>query len=342
MEKTGRFAEAIASYAREETPSDFGAMKDFILRGTGPAAEQQAMNRLQKEIEVLKAGREGLPKLLDQNLAERWMVTEYFPRKSLEHNLGAYKGNAARSLKAFLSLVTTVASLHAEGIIHRDIKPANVFVRDAEKLVLGDFGIVFLANQPNRPTYTGESVGPHDYMPPWADVDGRLAEVRPSFDIYMLGKLLWCMVAGRLRLQREYFRRQKNDVTLLFKGDPAMHMVDTILRRCVVEREEDCKTSAKELVEIVSVFIQTLERGGQLLHAGVPRPYRVCGSAHYQSGGFPSTMPRVPKEGPVGLRLWVGDASATVPVFPYVCDNCGHVEFFTRGPARPGSTGSLD
>lgn len=345
--RTAEFAEAIASYVRKEVPSDLGAMKIFTLRRDGPAGEQEqhAMNRLQKEIEVLKASREGLPKLLDHNLDERWMVTEYFPQKSLEYNLVEYRGNAALSLKAFLSLAKTVAALHAEGIIHRDIKPANVFVREVDQLVLGDFGIVFLANQPNRLTFTGESVGPHDYMPPWADVDGRLAEVRPSFDIYMLGKLLWCMVTGRLRLQREYFRRQENDVTLLFPDDPAMHMIDTILKACVVEREEQCTTSAAELVDIVSTLIQRLERGGQLLYAGIPRPCRVCGRGHYQSGGFPAVMPQIPKEGPVGLQFWLqggGSDRTTVQVFPYVCNNCGHVEFFTKGAVRAGSTGSVD
>jgi serine/threonine protein kinase len=341
--RTGEFAEAIASYARNELPSDLGAMKVFKLREAGPAGEQQAANRLQKEVEVLKAGRDGLPKLLDHNLAERWMVTEYFPEKSLEYNLARYKGNAALSLKAFFSLAKTVAALHDEGIIHRDIKPGNVFVRDVGQLVLGDFGIVFLADQPNRPTFTGESVGPHDYMPPWAEVEGRLADVRQNFDIYMLGKLLWCMVTGRLRLQREYIGLPANNVTVLFNDDPAMHMVDRILRRCVVEREEDCKTSAAELVQMVSALIQTLDRGGQLLHAGVPRPCRVCGSGHYQSGEFPASIPQMPKEGPVGLQFWIhGSDRTTVSVFPYVCDNCGHVAFFTRGAARPGSRGSPD
>lgn len=343
VKKTGEFADAIWVYARRDIPSDLGAMKVFKLRESGPAGEQQAMNRLQKEIEVLKAGREGLPRLLDHNLDEKWMVTEYFPEKSLEYNLAKYKGNAALSLKAFLSLVKTVSALHQAEIIHRDIKPANVFVRDAENLVLGDFGIVFLANQANRPTLTGESVGPHDYMPPWADVDGRLAEVRPSFDIYMLGKLLWCMVTGRLRLQREYFRQQENDVTILFADDPAMHMIDTVLKACVVEREDQCTISASELVDVVSTLIQRLERGGQLLHAGVPRPCRICGRGHYHSGAFPASMPQIPKEGPVGLQFWIhGSDRTTVSVFPYVCDNCGHVEFFTQGAARLGSTGSLD
>lgn len=340
---TGEFAHSVLDYACDEHTSELGAMKIFSkFREAGAEGEQQAVNRLRQEIEVLGAGRNGLPKLLDFNLNERWMVTEYFPARSLEYNFSKYMGNVALAFKAFLSVVKTVAALHEEGIIHRDIKPANVFVRETDQFVLGDFGIAFLPNQPDRRTRTGESVGPHDYMPPWAEVGGRLAEVHHNFDIYMLGKLLWCMVAGRLRLQREYLDRPENDLTVIFRGEPAMYMVNVILKRCVVETETQCKTSASDLVVIVSTYLDMLERGGQLLHVGIPRPCRVCGHGHYQNSGYASTQPQIPKDGPVGLRIWIGNASPTLPVFPFVCDTCGHVQFFTHAAPRPGAGNSGD
>ena len=168
-------------------------------------------------------------------------------------------------------------------------------------------------------------------MPPWAELGGRLVDVMPKVDVYMLGKLLWCMVSGRLRLQREWFDRPQNDLTLLFMDDPAMHMINVILKRCVVERPEQCQTSASDLVIIISTYLQMLERGGQLLHPGIPRPCRVRGHGHYQSEGYGSTQPPIPKDGPVGLRLWVGGSDVvSLRVYPFVCDTCGHVEFFTR------------
>ena len=108
-----------------------------------------------------------------------------------------------------MSLVNTVTQLHDENIVHRDIKPANVFVRELDDLVLGDFGIVFVPDQPVRLTRTNESVGPHEYMPPWAETGGRLNKVESNFNVYMLGKLLWCIVTGRLVLRREWFRRAR-------------------------------------------------------------------------------------------------------------------------------------
>jgi hypothetical protein len=338
FQKTGEFAQAVVNYARMDAVSDVGAMKVFAVRPEGQDTE-----RLRQEIEVLRENRPGLPKLLDSNLAERWIVTELFPRGTLEDNHTLYKGDVLRALRAFLSLVKTVEALHAEDIIHRDIKPANVSVREDDQLVLGDFGIVFVPNLPNRLTLTNESVGPHDYMPPWADVGGRLGTVGHNFDIYMLGKLLWCMVSGRLRLQREWFDRRDFDLTVMFPDDPAMHMVNVILERCLVENASECETSASDLAVIVATYLRMLERGGQLLDVGIPRPCRVCGHGHYKNEGYAATQPPIPKEGPVGLRLWIGGSNiATLPVFPYVCDMCGHVEFFTRGATRPGARGSVD
>ena len=76
------------SYARPDDPSWLGALKVFKIRGS----EEQAVNRLKQEAQVLRQNRVGLPKLLDFSEKERWIVTEYFPRKTLEHQPGMYRG----------------------------------------------------------------------------------------------------------------------------------------------------------------------------------------------------------------------------------------------------------
>jgi len=84
MQKTGEFANAVVDYARVESPTELGALKEFKLRDD----EQQAINRLKQEVDVLRQGHPGLPRLLDFNINERWMVTEYFPGRTLEDNRG--------------------------------------------------------------------------------------------------------------------------------------------------------------------------------------------------------------------------------------------------------------
>jgi serine/threonine protein kinase len=150
-DKRAELAVAIWSYARPDLPSELGALKVFKIP---PSEEYEAIERLKNEIAALSQNRPGLPKLLGSNVLERWIVTEYFPERTLEHSPTRYRGKTALALKAFRSLVQTVAELHKDGHVHRDIKPANVFVRSSGELVLGDFGIVYVPNAAERVTLT--------------------------------------------------------------------------------------------------------------------------------------------------------------------------------------------
>ncbi len=232
-DKRAELANAIWSYARAEGSSELGALKVFNIPPKGatlsplPGSENhEAIERLKNEITVLSQKRRGLPELLDSSVDERWIVVELFPEGSLEHHMSKYRGKASLALRAFRSIVETAASLHKDNYVHRDIKPANVFLRTDDELVLGDFGIVFLGREDVRLTQTDEKVGPRDYMPQWADVGERLEEVQPSFDVYMLGKLLWCMVAGRLKLPREWHRQPKFDLAAMFPNNEQMTRIN--------------------------------------------------------------------------------------------------------------------
>ena len=273
-------------------------------------------------------------KLLDSNDDEGWIVTEYCHQGTLERHLSKYKGNAELALKAFSSLVHTVAELHKDPVVHRDIKPQNIFVGPQEELLLGDFGIVFLPDQAERLSFTGESVGPRDFMPPWVFHDER-PEINPAFDVYMLGKALWCMVTGKLKLHREYFREPQFDVTKLYPHDPDMHMINDILEKCVVPREKDCLPSAQDLLLIVRTLAYTAERGGQIWRDGVPRPCRVCGigsyEEQYKQGRDPSASIAV------ALNRFVNNVDQHIGALrmkPFICDKCGHVQLFRAQAGR--------
>jgi serine/threonine protein kinase len=322
------FAVAAFNYARPDLSHELGALKVFKARAQGAKAKKQVVSRLKNEIAVLSQNRPSLIKLLDSNEKERWIVTEYYPKGTLENDPLRFKGRARSTLVAFRSLVSTVADLHKDGIIHRDIKPANVFIGSDENLILGDFGIVFAPNNQERATHTGERVGPRDYMPPWAEI-GRLEDVDAKFDVYMLGKLLWSMVTGRPKLVREYYTRDENNPTVLFRDDPDMYAINQVLGHCVVENPKECLSSARDLLLVVNTLLALIERGGQLLNDGVPRPCHVCGRGFYrpeQGGG-------VKPEPTVGLQLSrvapnLNQHVGVIWLQPLVCDICGHAEFF--------------
>ncbi len=318
-DKRAELAEAIWSYARPDRPSELGALKVFRIPQCEPECAE-ALRRLHNEITVLRQNRLGLAKLLDCSEAEAWIVTEYYQQGTVEKHLARYRGNALSALIAFRSLVDTTASLHKEGIVHRDIKPNNVFVSD-DALILGDLGIVFLPVQGDRLTETDERVGPRDYMPQWGDLGVRLERVQPNFDVYMLGKLLWCMVSGRLKLPREYHKRTEYSLTELFPNDPDMHIVNRILDKCLVEEPDQCLPAAQELLMVVDASLGMMGRGGQLLAEGVPQPCPVCGAGFYK----PVTV----RAGVTGQSM-VSLSMAGMPVEfrLLVCDKCGNARFF--------------
>ena len=212
--------------------------------------------------------------------------------------------------------------MHKGNYVHRDIKPANVFIK-GNGLILGDLGIVFVPGQPDRLTVTDERVGPRDYMPQWADLGQRLENVHTNFDVYMLGKLLWCMVTGRLKLPREWYRRPPYDVTALFPNDPSMRIVNAILDKCVVEEPQDCLKSAQELLEIVDENLANLERGLPLVDPSgkLTLPCRVCGKGFYR------------EHATVHLPAFDSMSRQTSPVFVrlFVCNVCAHYEMFAPG-----------
>ena len=326
-DKRADLANAVWEFARPDLPEELGALKVFKIPAEGasldppPGSEDyEKIERLKNEIAALSTGTSGLPKLLDSNVAERWIVTEYFPNRTLERNLGLYRGNARAAMRAFRSLVQTVAELHKRGYVHRDIKPANVFVRSKTELVLGDFGIVYVPDSVERVTLTGEKVGPRNYMPQWANLGSRQNDVQPCFDVYMLGKLLWSMVDGRPVLPREYHRSPHYDFDLsaTFRNDPNMYLVNKVLDKCVVEYPQQCLVSAQDLLLVADEVLKIMEAGGQLLDEGIPRPCRVCGKGSYQRAADSRL-----------LRFWIGGSDTQhMAVQTYMCDACHHVDFF--------------
>jgi len=249
-------AEVFQVRSRQRAPYELGALKVFKKRGDDAKAEREVLNCLKAEIRALKQNIPGMLRLLASSEEGGWIITEYQPNGTLEDNPSLFKGKASLALRAFRPLVQAVAALHTQGILHRDIKPANVFVGSETNLILGDLGIVYRPDQQERVTQTNERVGPYDYMPIWADLGERLEKVKPNFDVYMLGKLLWCMVAGRLKLPREFYRREGFNLTEAFPDDPHMDFINSILDSCVVEKAENCLPNAKELLLMVDGYCQ--------------------------------------------------------------------------------------
>jgi serine/threonine protein kinase len=248
-------------------------------------ALEKAVGRMKQELAALSTFEHpALVQLYESNPEEQWLVMEYFKRRTLADDLNRTRGDLLTALHVFRPLVEAVSQLHKQGFVHRDIKPANVFIADDGRLVLGDFGLVIGTGSPDtRLTDTYENVGSRDWMPGWA-MGMRMDEVKPTLDVFSLGKLLWSLVSGKPFLRLWYFDQRDFNVEIMFPANRAMRWATRIFRKCIVEHEVDCLLNAGKLLTEVDQTIEAVQGGGQ-----VPRKIEdsslrcsVCGIGVYR------------------------------------------------------------
>jgi serine/threonine protein kinase len=264
-----------------EQQAPLGALK-VLHPITNPEAAEKALGRMRQEVDALTAVKHpSLIRVYDSNITERWFVTEYFQRGTLTNYLERTRGNPFAALNEFRTLVEAVAQLHGKGYIHRDIKPDNIFVADDGQLILGDFGLVIRPDAADaRLTDTYENVGSRDWMPGWA-FGMRMDDVKPSFDVFCLGKVLWSMISGSRFLRLWYHHRPEFDLQRMFPENPAIDWASTVLDKCVVEHEEDCLKNAGDLLTEVEHAIEALIHGAQILRKDIRLRCWVCGIGSY-------------------------------------------------------------
>ena len=251
--------------------SALGALK-LLHKPKVDAGYQKAKERMNEEVKALsQVNHPNILKILDQNLEEGWFVGEYHERGTLWVQKGLYKGNLLRALESFKPLVDGVRELHRAKLFHRDIKPHNVFTAQDGSLTLGDLGIVFFEDSARtRVTDAYENVGSRDWMPGWA-MGMKIEEIRPSFDIFCLGKLLWFMISGRSVLRLWYHHRDEFELEKMFPDDDSIRWAREILDNCIVEHEEQCLKSADELMNCVDHVLEAVRRHAQVVQDGIER-----------------------------------------------------------------------
>jgi WD40 repeat protein/serine/threonine protein kinase len=116
-----------------------------------------------------------------QSLADRLRIGPMQPKEAAE---------------LLLRITQAIAYAHSQGVIHRDLKPANVLLDKQNNPKITDFGLAKNLESESGLTRTGSVMGTPSYMPPeQAGCDRE--QVGPRSDIYSLGAVLYCLVAGR-------------------------------------------------------------------------------------------------------------------------------------------------
>jgi len=168
--------------------------------------------------------------------------------------------------------------------------------------------------------FTYENVGSWDWQPEWA-TGFRAENVRPTFDVFGLGKVLWWMVSGRpIQTLRLWYFDQDQSVERLFPDARWVRLFNELLAKCVVEKESDCLPDASALLEELDKCLAIIENGADLISDDIKRTCRVCGLGQY---GLASDKDKHSREEYFGIKP-SGKRSYKI----FTCDHCGHVQLF--------------
>lgn len=161
----------------------------FYRHRTG--VDWQLLSREVEKLVFLSADRY-VVQLLDVgwNHEPPYYVMEYVEHGSLEDYLDQQGQLPIReAVQIFREITVGLMHAHGKGVLHCDLKPANILLDEDHKPRLADFGQSRLSHEQTP------ALGTLFYMAPeQADLEA-VPDVR--WDVYALGALLYCMVAGQ-------------------------------------------------------------------------------------------------------------------------------------------------
>jgi serine/threonine-protein kinase len=97
-------------------------------------------------------------------------------------------------------ILSALQEIHQENIIHRDIKPANIMIDNNGKSILIDFGLSEDKSDAQS-SIAGDIMGTPAYIAP--EIISRSKDSCPRTDIYSFGVVLYEMIAGEKRFEKD-------------------------------------------------------------------------------------------------------------------------------------------
>ncbi|MCW8141965.1 MAG: serine/threonine protein kinase, partial [Planctomycetota bacterium] len=192
----GRGAAGIVYAAREVRGNDsVGPL--VALKRLDPSVAEHHRERLRREHQVLR--RLEHPAIVraldfvDNRTQGVFLLMEYAEGEDLQRRIEQGPIPQRQAIRIVRDVLQALAAAHAANIVHRDIKPSNVIVAPDGTVKLIDFGVA-MAVSDQRLTRTLDAVGTLDYAAP----EQQRGQAEPVSDVYSVGRLLWCLVRGRL------------------------------------------------------------------------------------------------------------------------------------------------
>ena len=126
----------------------------------------------------------------------QYMAMEYGEGGSMQQWLNKLgKLDVGDALHVVLACARALEYAHSQDLIHRDIKPDNILLTGGGVVKLADLGLAKALSEDTGLTRTGTAAGTPLYMSPEQARDVKRVDGRS--DIYSLGCMLYCFLAGR-------------------------------------------------------------------------------------------------------------------------------------------------
>ncbi|GII02453.1 serine/threonine-protein kinase [Planobispora takensis] len=202
LEPIGEGGMGVVWRAHDELLDRTVAVKEVRYRGVDDASRADLNRRTIREART--AGRLDHPSvIIVHDVVEEdgrpWIVMQMVRSRSLGEVVRQRGPLPPERVAAIgLSLLGALRAAHAAGVLHRDVKPENVLLADDGRVVLTDFGIASMTQEP-RITRTGGMVGTPAFLPP-ERLHGLPAT--PESDLWSLGATLYAALEGRPPFER--------------------------------------------------------------------------------------------------------------------------------------------
>jgi tetratricopeptide (TPR) repeat protein len=218
------------------------------LLPTAMRRDKKALARFEREAKALAALNH--PNIvtiysIENEKEDLFLTMELVEGKPLEGYVGDDGMTVDEFRKIAVQLTDAVAAAHANGVIHRDLKPSNIFISDAGRVKVLDFGVALVAGGTPL-TETSTTVGTIAYMSPeqisGGEVDGRS-------DIFSLGIMFYEMLSGGRPFRGEHpaavmYSIVNEEVSRLASGP---EVVADVIARCLEKNPEERFATAVEL-----------------------------------------------------------------------------------------------
>jgi WD40 repeat protein len=172
-----------------------------LIRRTGSDEEQ--VRRFYAERQILaRLQHPNISRLLDGGVTADgtpYLVMEFISGLPLDQYCEQQALPLADRARLVLTVCAAVEHAHRADVVHRDLKPGNILVAPDGIPRVTDFGLakhVGMAPLAADGTVTGAILGTPEYMAP-EQANGRGREAGLSADVYALGAILYCLLAGR-------------------------------------------------------------------------------------------------------------------------------------------------